>query len=117
MSGETWNDSILRVMLEKLSKSEVIELLIVNIKVVCGDDEKHLKEVTHEIVCHAQCTEILAGRLKLEEYQEPHRRELFARLLGYTLGKSLDDKAASIFYEDYKKSKLAFLVWTRTLAR
>lgn len=117
MSSHSQNDEILRVMLDKLSKSEIIDLLIANINAVCGDDEKHLKHVTHEIVCHAQCTEILAGRSKLEEYEEPHKKELFARLLENALGNSTNENAASVFYEDYRKSKLGFGEWQRTLRR
>lgn len=111
------NDEILRVMLGKLSKEEIIDLLITNIKVICGDDEKHLRDVTHAIVCHVQCTEILAGRSRLEAYQEPHRMELFTELLVNVIGDSVDAKTASVFYEDYKKSGLGFGAWQRTLVR
>lgn len=108
-------------MLDKLQKGEIIDLLIHTIKVICGDDEKHLKDITHTIVCHAQCTEIMAEKGRLEDYEEPHRKELFGLLLTNYLvsryvptGKGLDDKTISTFYADYNKSKLGFLEWVRT---
>jgi len=113
----SWNDSVLRVMLDKLSKDEIIDLLISTIKMVCGDDEKSIKNVTHAIVCHAQCTEIMAGRSKLEEHQEPHKEELFGLLLTNYLPAatgSLDKKTISVFYADYTKSKLSFLEWIKS---
>jgi hypothetical protein len=122
---KSWNDSVLRVMLDKLSKSEIIELLITNIKVVCGDDEKHLKHVTHEIVCHVQCTEILAGRNKLEDYEPPHRKELFTRLISMLYSPGLptnkqilnveNEKTVDLLYNDYANSKLDFEAWRKTL--
>lgn len=105
------NDSILEVMLNKLSKPEIISLLISNIKVICGEDEKHLNDITHEIVCYVQCTEILADRDTLEQYQESHRKELFTRLLPIVLGQKTDEKVVDVFYNEYQKSKLPFNEW------
>jgi len=111
----SWNDSVLRVMLNKLSKDEIIDLLISSIKTICGNDEKSLKDITHAIVCHAQCTDIMAERSRLNDYEEPHRKELFGLLLmNYFVKKDLDEKTISTFYADYNKSGLGFLEWVRT---
>lgn len=98
-------------MLNNLSKEQIIDLVVSTIKVICGDDEKHLKDVTHAILCYAQCNEIMARRDELEAYQEPHKKELFAHLL------NLDEKAAAVLYRDYLDSKLKFSEWKATLRR
>jgi len=71
----SWNDSLLRVMLDKLSKGEIINALISIINTV-GEKDEDLKQITHMIVTHVQLKEIVSGRDKLESYEEPHRTEL-----------------------------------------
>jgi len=113
MSG--WNDSILRVMLDKLSKRQIIDLLVSMINSFCGDDKEDLKRITQVIVCYGQCTDIVAGGSRLEDYEESHRGELFAELLSDILQKKLDDKVVSVFYANYVDSKLEFEAWKKTL--
>lgn len=86
----SWNDSVLRVMLDKLSKDEIIGLLITTINAICEKDED-LKEVTHGIVTYIQVQEIILGKSKLEDYKEPHRTELQKELekLGWKSDKNL----------------------------
>jgi len=72
---KSWNDSVLRVMLDKLSKDEIIGLLIMMINNICDKDE-NLKAITHGIVTYVQCKDIILGKSKLEDYEEPHRTEL-----------------------------------------
>jgi hypothetical protein len=71
----SWNDSLLRVMLDKLSKGEIINALISIINTV-GEKDEDLKQITHMIVTHVQLKEIVSGRDKLENYKEPYRTEL-----------------------------------------
>jgi len=73
---EEWNESVLRIFLDKMSKDELVKTLIGAIKAVCGDDKEALKRITKEIVTEVQVREIMAGKGKLEHYQEPHRTEL-----------------------------------------
>jgi len=70
-----WNNSVLRMILGKLSKDEIITCLIGAINAICTED-KTLKEVSHGIITQIQVQEIMAERDKLENYKEPHRSEL-----------------------------------------
>lgn len=87
---KSWNDSVLRVMLDKLSKDEIIGLLITTINAICEKDED-LKKVTHGIVTYIQVQEIILGKSKLEDYTEPHQTELKKELekLGWKSDKNL----------------------------
>ena len=109
------NISVLRVMLDKLPKGEIIELSITLISTIC-DEEKDLTDITHTVVTYVQTNEILAGRSNLKDYQEPHREELFGSLLSRVLGDShegreLTDDVASEVYEDFRSSGLSFNEW------
>lgn len=86
----SWNDSVLRVMLDKLSKDEIINALISIVNTV-GEKDEDLKRITHMIVTHVQLREIVLGRDKLESYTEPHRTELEKELekLGWKSDKNL----------------------------
>jgi hypothetical protein len=76
----SWNDSVLRVMLDKLSKSELIEDMIATINSICKED-KHLKAITHFVTTQCQVVELsrLSGKqlkMELDKYEEPHKTEL-----------------------------------------
>ena len=70
----------LRFFLEKLPVDELIDSLITTILAVVGDDDKTLENLVHTLVTHIQAREIIAGRGKLENYEEPHRTELKAEV-------------------------------------
>ena len=71
---------VLRYFLRKLPVDELVDSLITVIKLVVGDDDKALEDISHIMVTHIQAREIIAGRSKLESYTEPHRSELKAEI-------------------------------------
>jgi len=75
MNKRSWNESVLRVMLDKLDKGELINTMISIFNTVAEKDED-IEQITHVIVTYVQVKEIILGRDKLENYKEPHRTEL-----------------------------------------
>jgi len=71
-----WKFEILEYFLRKLPQDELIGCIKTLISSICGDDDKALEDLTHTIVTYVHAREIIAGKSKLENYEEPHRTEL-----------------------------------------
>jgi len=81
----SWNDSVLRVMLSKIPKNDIVDSFIAIINTICKED-KDLKEMTHVIVTYCQVYKLRMMndeflKAELDKYQEPHRTELIQELI------------------------------------
>jgi len=83
------NEGVLKVMLNYLNKDELIENYISALNSILKTlkaNDKLVKDLTHEIVTYCQLvhlsrTPVDKRKEELDKYKEPHRSELYKRLL------------------------------------
>lgn len=109
------DESILRVMLGKLSAHEIIDSFIQILRALYDTDES-FHEITKHITTIVQVLEIQREQADLRSYEEKRQKELFLELLNnQTKCVWKRNEVFEATFKDWKTSGLTFYKWVNGL--
>lgn len=109
------DESILRVMLGKLSAAEIIDSFIQILQALYDTDES-FHEITKHITTTVQALEIQREQADLRSYEEEHQKELFLELLNnQTKCVWKRNEVFETTFKDWQTSGLSFYKWVNGL--